>query len=647
MGTFIRFYQLKNIPPGFFCDEAAEGYTAYSVLTTGKGIHGDTNIAFFKSISNDIHGSIYTYSMVPFIKIFGLNEFAVRATSAFYGVLTIFVLFLLVKEVTNENIALLSSCLLAISPWHIQFSRIGFIAVTYPFFLILGLWLFYKGLKNYKWLYLSAVVFGLSFYSYAIARLFTPLFLIGLLLFYHRTLFEKKKHLYLSVFTLFIFSSPFIYWFLFKRTDLMMRYNDISILTFNKDIISVLSQFIKNWASYYSPAFLFFSGDKLLRHSVGMGELYLFTLPFIIYGVVLLFKKRSSFNKLLIYWLLIFPIPGSLTGEFPHALRAISAVPLFQIITAFGIYELWEKSINIRKYLLRIILWSLIIGIAVVNIIVFMKLYFTDYKLRSFRDWEYGFGEAIRYADSIKDKHDYIYLTRYIQGSNILIAFYTKYPPEEYHKNELKNTKYRFANLAQDIKMDYYFNKQKGLYIVKRFELPGEKEFKDVYYPDSSIAFKFIEKTKDVAYNGKNILDDMINEAEEALKEIDYIKPNLYNDIGVFYYKKGDIKEANNAFKQAVEEYRYYSLACYNLAETYRLLGDYANAVVYYKRVLKYSPNNTSIHYNMGLAYYSLNDYKNSLTEFENYLAKNPKGSNTSSAIENIKVLRTVLNQNK
>jgi hypothetical protein len=49
----------------------------------------------------------------------------------------------------------------------------------------------------------------------------------------------------------------------------------------------------------------------------------------------------------------------------------------------------------------------------------------------------------------------------------------------------------------------------------------------------------------------------------------------------------------------------------------------------------------------MGLAYYSLNDYKNSLTEFENYLAKNPKGSNTSSAIENIKVLRTVLNQNK
>ena len=77
MGTFIRFYQLKNIPPGFFCDEAAEGYTAYSVLTTGKGIHGDTNIAFFKSISNDIHGSIYTYSMVPFIKIFGLNEFAV------------------------------------------------------------------------------------------------------------------------------------------------------------------------------------------------------------------------------------------------------------------------------------------------------------------------------------------------------------------------------------------------------------------------------------------------------------------------------------------------------------------------------------------------------------------------------------------
>ena len=91
---FLRSFQLSSIPNGFYCDEAAKGYSAYSILTTGKDIDGRTLPVYFKHIANDFHGGIYTYSMVPFIAVFGLNEFAVRITSVFWGVLTVFLLFL-------------------------------------------------------------------------------------------------------------------------------------------------------------------------------------------------------------------------------------------------------------------------------------------------------------------------------------------------------------------------------------------------------------------------------------------------------------------------------------------------------------------------------------------------------------------------
>ena len=76
---------------------------------------------------------------IPFIAVFGLNEFAVRFPSALLGSLTILITYFLVKELLmsseliqtkkriNTNLAaLLSAFLFAISPWSLQFSRAAF-----------------------------------------------------------------------------------------------------------------------------------------------------------------------------------------------------------------------------------------------------------------------------------------------------------------------------------------------------------------------------------------------------------------------------------------------------------------------------------------------------------------------------------------
>ncbi len=37
---FLRFYKIADIPPGVNRDEASIGYTAYSLLNTGKDEYG-------------------------------------------------------------------------------------------------------------------------------------------------------------------------------------------------------------------------------------------------------------------------------------------------------------------------------------------------------------------------------------------------------------------------------------------------------------------------------------------------------------------------------------------------------------------------------------------------------------------------------
>jgi 4-amino-4-deoxy-L-arabinose transferase-like glycosyltransferase len=123
LGTILRFYQLGEAPAGLYIDEAGQGYSAYSILQTGKDEFGKPWPIVFRSFT-DFKTPVYTYLIAPIIPFLGLNSFTVRFPSAIFGVMTLPVLFLLIKKLSkNQTLALLATLLLAISPWHILFSR--------------------------------------------------------------------------------------------------------------------------------------------------------------------------------------------------------------------------------------------------------------------------------------------------------------------------------------------------------------------------------------------------------------------------------------------------------------------------------------------------------------------------------------------
>ena len=194
LALILRTYNLDKNPIGFFTDEASIGYNAYTIATQGADQNGTIFPFFIRSFANPI----IIYASAPIVALLGLSEFSTRLSSALLGSLTIFAIYFLSKELFSKykyrnHIALISAFFLAISPWHIHFSRVAFDLIPFVFFATLGLYFFLKALNNIKFLFISTFMFALGAYAYYPARIFIPLFLLSTLIVYLQFVIKNKK----------------------------------------------------------------------------------------------------------------------------------------------------------------------------------------------------------------------------------------------------------------------------------------------------------------------------------------------------------------------------------------------------------------------------------------------------------------------
>src|SRR3990170_9165000 len=228
LAAFLRFWQLGENPPSLTWDEAAWGYNAYSLGIDGRDEFGRFLPLNYLESFGDFKPPMYAYLDVIPVKLFGLNEFATRFPSAFFGVLTVLITYFLTKRIFNvsskleignwklEILPLLAAGLLAISPWHILLSRAAFEANVATFFIVLGIYLFMES-KDRKWLLpLSVISFIISMYTFNTARILAPLLLLVLLISQRKyLLFALKKQLFVSLILGAVFFLPL---FLFLLT---------------------------------------------------------------------------------------------------------------------------------------------------------------------------------------------------------------------------------------------------------------------------------------------------------------------------------------------------------------------------------------------------------------------------------------------
>src|SRR3989338_10976950 len=113
---FTRFYKISDIPLSLYWDEASIGYNAYSISQDGKDEWGDFLPVHFRAFG-EFKLPVYIYSVVPFVKIFGLNAFSVRLPAVLYSLGIIVLVFFLAKKISgSRTVGIFSSFFITISP---------------------------------------------------------------------------------------------------------------------------------------------------------------------------------------------------------------------------------------------------------------------------------------------------------------------------------------------------------------------------------------------------------------------------------------------------------------------------------------------------------------------------------------------------
>ena len=463
----IRLFALGSIPPGLYCDEASNGYNSYSILLTGRDEHGTFMPLYFKAFG-EYKNPVFIYSAVPFIAALGLNVFSIRMVSAFYGALTVLALFFLCRKMFGEKTAFIASALLAISPWHLVFSRIAFEAITMPFFIVAGLYFLLRAKEHFGFALLSAACFSLAVYSYGIAYIFVPVFLAGFFAVYLRAAKKSRKEHALFLIAFLLLASPLVSEYLTESEHIQaIRSRGMASSIFSEafaleyaekhsvspETVS-LALYPANYLSYYSPEFLFLQGDENLRHSLpGKGVLFWFMLPLVLLGAFVCVRERKKPHFFLLFWLLVFPVAAASSIQQPHALRSITAIPAFEIAAALGAVFLYGKMRKANKPALGnpfFHLLLLIAALAFLEFALFELQYFSQYPEQSWPWFQHGYREAFEFTESAKDSYNRVYfypgLSQWYDQPYILLAFFTKLEPAEFQEHGIADTKYSFLD---------------------------------------------------------------------------------------------------------------------------------------------------------------------------------------------------------
>jgi hypothetical protein len=347
--------------------------------------------------------------------------------------------------------------LLAISPYDIHFSR-GLWETNFAlFYFMLGLLLFYQGLKRKNWLLtLAFLSFVLSMMSYHSGKVVVPVVLIALIGFYFKKLWALKWKFFLGLLIMF---GLFVGMVLDPRLSGLARAQQTK---FPEDVIQKTDVYKKThnetlafasiiWKQYwlhFEPDFLYKFGDLSPRNSSkNIGEFYRLEVFYFVIGLAFLiyFRKKSGF--ILLTWLLIAPLPSAVVQGAPNATRSLYMMGVFQLIAAFGIWQFLRIiGRTCQKYVLtskpKIPYAGIAAGFLVVLFLFSLKEY-TDYYFRVYaskeaQEWQYGMKDIVQKVQK-HPEYNTVYMTDVRSQPYIFFLYYLKTPLPEFRKSVVYN----------------------------------------------------------------------------------------------------------------------------------------------------------------------------------------------------------------
>ncbi len=350
IAAFLRYFNLRFIPSGIYLDECDYAIEGIKILT----IPDYQN--FIKHPYWPGGGAIpsmHFYFTALSYKIFGINAWSMRLVPATLGVLTIPVIYCFARYIFNVPIALVAAFLLAVSRWHINFSRINFSSLLWPFLIMSTFYFFFMALeKQRKWLAaLAGLSMGLAMNTYHSAYLLP--FLVFLYVVYKtikNPFFIKNNVLVLIIVFLCFMAAyaPLLVYTIRNPETVFERFKTASVWNDIDRAGGSWRPLIDN--IYRVLTMNNFKGDPRPRHNIPRWPMLdPFTAIFFTVGFFYALRniKQEKYLFLLVVYIANLQ-PGifSLWDAAPHSIRVNGTLPVVLIFAAVSMYKTWESLLE-------------------------------------------------------------------------------------------------------------------------------------------------------------------------------------------------------------------------------------------------------------------------------------------------------------
>lgn len=155
IGCLTRIVGINMYPQGLNPDKASSAYEAYSILEYGMDRNGHVLPVFLEAWGSG-QNALYTYIMIPFIKILGVNLISTRLPMALISSISLFVWYKILAKIKDKKFTIVGLAFFVICPWHIMKSRWGLESNIFPDFTLYAVYFVIKFIetKRHRYFYI-------------------------------------------------------------------------------------------------------------------------------------------------------------------------------------------------------------------------------------------------------------------------------------------------------------------------------------------------------------------------------------------------------------------------------------------------------------------------------------------------------------
>lgn len=307
-GTFLRFYRLEEFVT-FLGDQGRDAMILKRIIT----LEHLPAIGAPTSVGQVYLGPFYYYFIAPWLLIFRFEPIGLAFGVAFISSLFLLLNYVIVKDLFNKKIALISTFLTTFSFVIIDFSRFSWNPNLLPIFSLLTVCFLTKAVKISK---LSFFLLAGAFLSFSIQLHYLALFsILPLIAILFIKFYEEKKKIkelvYKSFFLLLsfsVFSSPLLIFDL--RHNFLNFRNFVKLFqTLNNITSNKLYEFIKS----------FFYLNKYSFNTTFNGVLSFFVIFFVFILFLFTLKRKNNLRIFFIFFFFLLLEISLYNGpKYPH-----------------------------------------------------------------------------------------------------------------------------------------------------------------------------------------------------------------------------------------------------------------------------------------------------------------------------------------